>query len=235
MEFITVQVARRERKGSANSRRVRREGNVPAVLYGLGRENADLAISAEELERFLKTGSQLLELKLGDLTQQAILRDVQYDPMTDRIVHVDLLRIDRDHEIEADVHLEYKGVAKGIAEGGVFEPVLGRLRVKATPARLPKVITIDVSGLALNDAVTVKDVKLPEGVKALGHRPDDHLCHVVAPKVVSLEPATTAAAETPAEPERIGGKKPEEEAGAEGAKAAPAAAAPAPKKDEKKK
>jgi large subunit ribosomal protein L25 len=182
------------------------------------------------MDRFLKTGSRLVELKLGEKTQQALLRDLQYDPLTDDILHVDLVRVDPNTEIEAEVKVEFKGIAKGLAEGGVFEAILGEVLLRATPARLPKGILVDVSGVALNQAIMVKDLPLPEGVKVLRHKPEDHVCHVVVQKVVSLEPATTEAAAAPAEPERIGGKKEEEPAPEEGAKAAPAA-----KKEEKKK
>jgi len=228
MEFIQLAVSRRDKKGTAEARRMRATGNVPAVLYGLGRPNADIAIGDEALESFLKSGSKLVELKLGEKAQQAILRELQYDPLTDAVVHVDLQRIDKDHEIEAQIQVEFKGIPKGMADGGVFEPVLSELVLKATPARLPKVVLVEVSGLALNEAITVKDLKLPEGVKVLHHKPDDHVCHCVPQKVQVVE-APVVVAEGAAEPERIGGKKPEDEA-------APAEAgkAPAGKKEEKK-
>src|SRR5439155_2926474 len=127
-----------------------------------------------------------------------------------------------------------KGIAKGITEGGVFEPVLSDVLVRCTPARLPKSFLLDICHLKLNDAILVKDLKLPEGVKVLHHKPEDHVAHCVPQKIVVLEtPAVAAEGATPAEPERIGGKKPEEAAPAEeGAK--PAAAKKEEKKEEKK-
>lgn len=229
MEFIQLAVSRRDKKGTAEARRMRASGHVPAVLYGLGRPNADIAIGDEALESFLKSGSKLVELKLGEKAQQAILRELQYDPLTDAVVHVDLQRIDKDHEIEAQIEVEFKGIAKGLADGGVFEPILSELVVKCTPARLPKVILVEIGGLALNEAITIKDLKLPEGVKVLHHKPDDHVCHCVPQKIQVVE-APVAAEEGAAEPERIGGKKPEDEAAA-----AEAGKAPAGKKEEKKK
>jgi large subunit ribosomal protein L25 len=208
---------------------MRASGHVPAVLYGLGRPNADIAIGDEALEGFLKSGSKLVELKLGEKAQQAILRELQYDPLTDAVVHVDLQRIDKDHEIEAELTVEFKGIAKGLADGGVFEPVLSELVVKGTPARLPKVILVEIGGLALDEAITIKDLKLPEGVKVLHHKPDDHVCHCV-PQKVQVAEAPAAGEAGAAEPERIGGKKPEDEAAA----GAEAGKAPAAKKDEKK-
>ena len=80
MEFIKIEVARREAAGTRGSRKIRREGRVPAVLYGLGRDNAALSIGVDVFEDFLKTGSKLVELTLGDKVQQAILKEVQHDP-----------------------------------------------------------------------------------------------------------------------------------------------------------
>jgi len=220
MEFVKLAVEERKDTGTARVRRLRRGGRVPAVLYGLGKPNAELSIGGEDFETFLHSGSKLLELQLGGSGVQAIVRDIQHDPLTDEVLHVDLLRIDEHHEIEAKVEFEFKGIAKGVSDGGVFESVLSDVVLRCTPSRLPKKIVVDVSGLALHDAVTVKDLPLPQGVKVLHHKPDDHVCHCVVQKVVSLEPATPAAGEAPAEPERIGGKKPEEGEAEEGGKPA---------------
>ena len=105
MEFIKIAVERRASAGTRNSRKIRGEGRVPAVLYGLGRDNASLSIEIEVFESFLATGSKLVELKLGDKVQQAILKDVQHDPLSDEVLHIDLQRIDEHHEIEAKVPL----------------------------------------------------------------------------------------------------------------------------------
>jgi large subunit ribosomal protein L25 len=234
MDFITIEVARRDKKGSSSSRRLRETGRIPAVLYGLGRPNADLSIADEELERFLKTGSKLIDLKLGDKNQQAILKAKQHDPLSDAIVHIDLLRIDKDHEIEVSVDFEFKGIAKGVSDGGVFEAVLSSVKVRATPSKLPKLIVVDISGLKIDDAIHVKDLKLPEGVKVLAHKPDDHVCHCVKQKIEVVAAVPGAEAPAAGEPERIGGKKPEDEAAAPAADGAKATAPKADKKDEKK-
>jgi large subunit ribosomal protein L25 len=234
MEFIQLAVELREKKGTSASRRLRASGRVPAVLYGLGRENRDLSIGLETFESFVKSGSRLVELRLGEKAQQAILRDVQHHPLTDEVLHVDLLRIDKDHEIEAEVPVEFKGIPKGLGEGGVFEGVLTELVVRCTPARLPEKLVLDVGHLALNEAITVKDLQLPEGVVVLHHKPDDHVAHCVPQKVVSLEPAAAAEGAAPSEPERIGGKKPEEEAPEGEAGKAAGGAKPEAKKEEKK-
>ena len=230
MEFIKIEVSRREASGTRSSRKIRSEGRVPAVLYGLGRDTASLSIAVEVFESFLATGSKLVELTLGDKVQQAILKAVQHDPLSDELLHIDLQRIDEHHEIEAKVAFEFKGIAKGITEGGVFEPVLSDILVRCTPARLPKMFLLEISHLKLNDAILVKDLKLPEGVKVLNHKPEDHIAHCVPQKIVVVETPAAAEGVVAAEPERIGGKKPDEEAAVEGEAKAPAAA----KKEEKK-
>jgi large subunit ribosomal protein L25 len=231
MEFVRLEVQQRDKAGTAHVRRLRRAGRVPAVLYGLSKPNADLSIDGEAFGAFLHSGSKLLDLSIGGERQQAIVRDLQHDPLTDEVLHVDLLRIDEHHEIEAKVEFEFKGIPKGISEGGIFEPVLSDVTLRCTPARLPKILVVDVSHLAIDQAITVKDLALPQGVKVLHHKPDDHVCHCVVQKVVSLEPVTPAAGEAPAEPERIGGKKPEEGEAEDGAK--PAAAKKEGEKPEK--
>ena len=236
MEFIKLEVERRESSGTRTAQKARRQGRVPAVLYGLKRENAALTIGLDAFEGFQKTGSKLIELTLGDKVQQAILKDIQYDPLTDELLHIDLQRIDEHHEIEAKVPFEFKGIPKGITEGGVFEPVLSDILVRCTPPRLPKVFLLDVANLKLNESILVKDIKLPEGVKILNHKPEDHVCHCVPQKVQIIEAPVAAEGTSPAEPERIGGKKPEEEGAAEEGKEGKEgkAAAPAAKKEEKK-
>lgn len=195
MEFVQIEVTERETRGSKHARRQRRAGYVPAVLYGLGRKNLSLTISEEEVRRFLRTGSHLLELRLGDQTRPAIMREVQHDPVTDEILHIDFHRVDKDAEIEDDVHLTYKGVAKGAREGGLFLAIEESVTVRCRPHLIPSEIIVDVSGLAIGDAVHASDLTVPEGV-TLVTPADAVLAHVQMPRLApepSAEPAISAA------------------------------------------
>jgi len=164
MEFITIEVAKRENLGTAESNRLRRQDQIPAVLYGMKRPNIELSISKNEILRFLRTGSHLVELKLGDKSRPAILREKQVDASTDRILHLDFVRVDDTHEIETEVPLNWKGRAKGEGEGGVFAAMYSSVVVRAMPRALPRQYTIDISELGVNETITLGDVEQREGV-----------------------------------------------------------------------
>jgi large subunit ribosomal protein L25 len=243
MEFIQLEVEERKSLGTAKARSLRGSGKIPAVLYGLGRPNLSLTLSEHELEKFLRTGNRLVELKLSDKTRAAILREVQHDPVTDAVLHVDFVRVDKDKEVDDRVPIVWKGRPKGTSTGGVFQAIHNEIRVRCRPADLPREIVVEVTPLELDQALFAKDIPLPPNVKLLTDA-NDLLCHVVKPKL-EVVPEAAAPVEA-AEPELIR-KAPVagEEEGAEGAekgaakgeKAAGKAEKPGekPEKGEKKK
>jgi large subunit ribosomal protein L25 len=207
MDFVQIEVTRREKLGSGVSARQRREGRVPVVLYGLKKDTLPLVVKDDDLQRFLRTGNRLVELKLGDTTRTAILREVQYDPLNDHVLHVDFVRVDKDKEIEDSVPVIYKGRAKGAGEGGVFQSLRDHVDVRCRPAALPKEIVLEVDHLGLHEGIHARDIKLPAGV-TLVTPPAALMCVVTMVKVevVAAVPAEGA----PAEPELIGRKEAEE-------------------------
>ena len=205
MEFIQIAVEHREETGKGPIRRLRRAGKVPGVLYGLGRRNLALTIPQEEVERFMKTGSHLVELRMGDNKRQAIIREVQHDNINDEILHIDFHRVDEDANIETNVVIEWKGEAPGTKEGGIFQPLMETIHVRSRPADLPRIIVIEIDTLNLGDSLHLSDLKLPERVEAVGDA-DALVCQVVTPKVTVEET-----------------EEGDEEAAAEGAEAAPEA------------
>ncbi|MGE0190990.1 MAG: 50S ribosomal protein L25 [Planctomycetota bacterium] len=206
MDYVKIEVKTRDKRGSRAMRRMRQDGRVPGVLYGLGRPNLELDVGEKELRRFLASGSHLVELKMGDKARHAILRELQLDPLTDQIQHFDFGRVADDVEIEDTCAIVTKGRPKGSSEGGLFQALLESIDVKALPRHLPGSITLDVTELGLGDAVYVRDLKLASEVSVL--TPGDELvCHVTLPKVEAAAPAEAAE-------------------GAEGAEAAAAASPP---------
>jgi large subunit ribosomal protein L25 len=236
MDFVQIEVTRREKIGSGVSARLRRAGQVPVVLYGLKKDTLPLVVKDDDLQRFLRTGNRLVELKLGGDTRTAILREIQFDPINDDVLHVDFVRVDKDREIEDSVPVIYKGRAKGAGEGGVFQSLRDHVDVRCRPADLPKEIVLEVDHLGLHEGIHARDIKLPSGV-TLVTPPQALMCVVT---MVKVEAAPAVAAEgAPAEPELIGRK----EAAEEGEEAAgegkagekkPAAAAGEKKPAEKK-
>jgi len=203
MEFIQIQVTQRAERGTAAMHRLRRSGNVPAVLYGLQRRNLPLTIPARELERFIHSGSHLVELKMGDETRDAILREVQRDPITEEVLHVDLVRVDKEAQIEDEVPIRYKGIAPGTREGGLFQGLLDHFTVRARPRDLPEEIVLDITHLHVGDAIHASEVVLPDRVTSC-HEDEDLVAHVVALRGLPEEEAAGAAEEPVGEPELIG-------------------------------
>ena len=243
MDFLQIEVNRREKVGTSHNLRLRRDGGVPVVLYGLKKETLALAMKDRDLQTFLRSGNRLVELKLAGVTRTAILREVQYDPISDAVLHVDFVRVDKEQEIQDTVPVIFKGRPKGAGEGGVFQPLRDHIEVRSRPADLPREIVLEVEHLGLHDGIHARDVKLPAGVK-LVTPPAALLCVVTTVKVEAVAAAPAEGA--PAEPELIGKKEAAEEGeeaaagekkpeGKAGEKAAPAAKAEkAEKKPEKK-
>lgn len=200
MEFIQIQVVERAERGSRTMRRLRADGRIPGVLYGLQRRNLPIEVTDQELDRFMRTGSHLVELKMGDQTRPAILREVQMDPLTDEILHVDFVRVDKDKEIEDHVPVVLKGRAKGVAEGGLLHHALDEILVRSRPSDIPREIIVDISDLDIGDAINVGDLPAPAGV-TFAQDADELVVHVTSMKEEEVpEPVE---GETAAEPELI--------------------------------
>jgi large subunit ribosomal protein L25 len=229
MDFVTIEVKERAERGSAKVARQRRAGWIPGVLYGLGRPNLPLLVQDSELARFFRSGGRLVELRMADKTRAAILREVQVHPVSDEILHVDFVRVDKDAEVDDFVPIVFKGRAKGAAQGGVFQALTSEVHVRCRPLDLPKEIVYDVTPMELNTDLRAKDVPLPPSVKLLTN-PDDLIAHVVAPKVAA--PVAEAGAEgvAAAEPELIRKPAAATEEGEEPAKGGKAEKAEKPEK-----
>jgi len=208
MDFIQINVALREENGSAAVRRLRRSGNVPANLYGLKRRNLSLTIGEEDLKRFLRSSSHLIELKMGDEARPAIVREVQINPVTDEVLHVDFIRVDADTEVEDHVRIHYKGRPKGASEGGVFNELMESILLRALPKHLPNEILVEVAHLEVGDAITVGELTVGPNVTVVPGA-EEFVCNVSVQKAVEEE--------EPAEGEAVEGEAPVDgEAPAEG-------------------
>ena len=196
-------VTHRERLGSRETRRLRKEGIVPGVLYGTG-EPVAIAVAERELRRAL-TGAgglhSILDVEIDGVgkTHPSILKDYQLDNVRGGVTHVDLQEVRLDRAITASVTVMLVGGenSPGVREGGVLSQPLRELSIEALPLEIPEHLDLDVSGLAIGDALRVADVTVPDGVKVLD------------------EPETTVASVTA--PTRVVEEVPEEEEGAEGA------------------
>jgi large subunit ribosomal protein L25 len=154
--------------GSRPSGRLRRDGHIPGVVYGLGTDPVAVSVDWPELRRALTTDAgvnALIELTVDGETNLTLVKDLQRDPLKRTVLHVDFLRVDPNAPIEVEVPLELVGEPiEFLREGGLVEHTMSRLTVVATPLTIPTEIEVDISGLTLDEPVTVGSVTLPEGV-----------------------------------------------------------------------
>jgi large subunit ribosomal protein L25 len=222
MAQIIVQGAPRTLRGKNEARRLRVTGNVPATLYGGKGEVQSLSVNTKQVTAILRSESghnTLFQVEFAGKQEPAIVKDWQVDPVSGRLLHVDLLRVAMDVRMRVKVPVHAFGEPSGVkVQGGVFEVVTREVDVECLPADIPTEFKVDVSGLALNQSLRASD--LPVDAKKIKILTDAHtvLAHVVALKVEEEKPADAAAVVAPAEPEVIkkGKKEVEGEEGAEG-------------------
>ena len=233
----------RETQGKGASRRLRHEGKVPAILYGGHADARTLTLSHQKLlimldnERFYST---ILNLKLGDKKQAAILKDVQRHPFKNAIVHVDFQRVEESEKIRINIPLHFSGaaVSPGVkSQGGIVSHMRTEVEISCLPKDLPEFIEVDISGLSLNESVHLSQLKVPQGVVLVELAKEDAAVVAIhSPRAEEPEPTAVAAAVPGAE----GAAAAAAPAAAGAAGAAPAgadaakAAAPAKKEEAKK-
>jgi large subunit ribosomal protein L25 len=222
MAQIVVQGAPRSQRGKNEARRLRVTGSVPAVLYGGKGEAVTLAVNAKQVTAILRseTGhNTLFQVDLGGKQEPAIVKDWQVDPVSGRLIHVDLLRIAMDVRMKVKVPVHTFGDPAGVkVQGGVYEVVAREVEVECLPADIPTEFRVDVSGLMLNQSLRAGELPVDKAKIKLITDAQAVLAHVVALRVEEEKPAEAAApGAVPAEPEVIkkGKKEVEGEEGAE--------------------
>lgn len=237
MAQIIVQGAPRAERGKNEARRLRKSGNVPAVLYGGKGEALTLAVNAKQVTAILRseTGhNTLFQVDLAGKQEPAIVKDWQVDPVSGRLLHVDLLRVAMDVRMRVKVPVHTFGDPAGVkVQGGVFEIVTREVEVECLPADIPTEFKVDVSGLLLNQSLRAGELSFDKNKLRLLTEPNSVLAHVVALRVEEEKPVEAAVpGAVPAEPEVIkkGKKEVEGEEGAEAAEKQEKAEKPEKKK-----
>lgn len=190
----------RQRMGTKEAARLRKQGWIPAIVYGHKQQPAAIALDARSFIEGLHTGRRLMDVQLDDKNEKMLIKDVQYDHLGKEIIHVDLMRVDVTEMVTVAVPIEFKGTAKGIHEGGMVEIHSNHLDVECLVTNIPDRITVSIKEMVLGDAIHAKDIKLPEGVRLIS-APELLMatCHEVA-EVKTTEELETA---MPAAPEVI--------------------------------
>lgn len=216
----TLKAQERTEFGSRTSRRLRRQGLVPGVVYGRGDEARAFQVNERDVRTVLIHGGALIDLDIeGSKAVPVVIKDQQRDPVRGELVHIDLHEVKLDEKIQADVAIELLGSeeAPGVKEGGVLEHVTHEITISALPTDIPDSIAVDVSGMEINDTMQLSAVVAPEGVEfALGEdvEADEVTIATLSPPRVEEEPEPDVEEET----ELIGeeGEAPEGEGADEG-------------------
>jgi large subunit ribosomal protein L25 len=220
-----------ESRGKNEARRVRVTGQIPAVVYGAARDSVAITVNPKQITKILHSEAghnTIFDLQVGGERQKVMIVDWQYDPIKDRLLHIDMKRIDMAKALRVKVTINLMGTAEGVkTQGGILDQVLREVEIECLPSDIPSSFDLDVTSLVFGQVLRVKD--LPHGGKIKFITDEDQaVAHITSVKeeVAPTADEAAAAAVTPAEPEVI--KKGKQETAEEGA--APAEKAPAGKK-----
>jgi large subunit ribosomal protein L25 len=187
----TLKVAVRDDFGSRESRRLRRAGFVPGVLYSGGSDARPFQVGEREIRQFLTNGHTLFDLEIeGSKGVPVVVKEEQHHPLRGDLLHIDCYEVKLDEAIEAEVALELEGAeeAPGVKEGGVLEHVTREITVEALPADIPEVIHADVSEMSIGDTIQLAALTPPSGVKFVAEEPEEVTVATLSPPRVEEEP-----------------------------------------------
>jgi large subunit ribosomal protein L25 len=208
------EVTRRDAFGSQNTRRLRRDGRIPAILYGHGKENVPLAVPSDQVQNAIRQSAKLIDLQ-GDVKESALIREVQWDALGDNIIHLDLTRVSATELVTVTVGLETRGTAAGVTAGGVVKVLVHTIEVECQADSIPEKLEVNINQLELHESLTVADLELPDSIKV--SLPSDSLLVQCVEPTAEVEPEEEgdleAAEDTggAGEPEVIGRKEEGEE------------------------
>ena len=166
-KFEKLNVAIRDEKGTSSARRIRLKDQVPAILYHSGLDALSLSVDKKELYKALKTGQVIFEVEIKDENQFVLVKDVQYHPVNDNIMHIDFQKVKEDEKISLEVPLRVEGEAEGVKAGGILVQIVNTITVQCKPTTVPEALIIDVTNLELNSSLSVKDIELAADVEII--------------------------------------------------------------------
>jgi large subunit ribosomal protein L25 len=196
MSQFTIKADARTGLGKEKVAKIRQAGNSPAVIYGAAKDSVSLTINTRDAELVLQRmhGEKILiDLIIGDLTEKVFVRNVQRDPLSEKLLHIDFFRVEMDRELDTIVGVTEVGIAEGVKLGGLLEHGLRQLHIRALPGDVPPHIEVNVSALQQGQSIHVRDLPPIPGVKIIA-RPDAVLFAVVGKQKEEVVAAPAAAA-----------------------------------------
>ena len=166
-KFEKLNVDIRKEKGTSAARRTRLQNKVPAVVYHSGVEATPLSVDKISLNKALRTGQMIFEVNVEDKDQFVLVKEIQYHPVTDEIIHIDFQKVKEDEKISLEVPVRSFGEAQGVKLGGLLVQMLNSVTIKCKPAEIPEFLEIDVTDMEMNTNLFVKDITLPGDIEML--------------------------------------------------------------------
>jgi large subunit ribosomal protein L25 len=186
----TLNVEPRTADGSRATRRLRRSGYVPGVVYGGGEDSKSFQANERELSRLLHSGAAVFDIQIDGDAIPVIVKDQQLHPVRSHVMHIDMLRVNLNESIQTTVLIELHGSeeAPGVKEGGVLEQVTRELTIEALPGDIPEKIDVDVSGLEAAGTLPLSELTAPDGVKFVDDPDETIIATITVPTDVPEEP-----------------------------------------------
>ena len=166
-KFEKLNVDIRKEHGTSAARRTRLQNKVPAVVYHSGIEATPLSVDKISLNKALRTGQMIFEVNVEDKNQFVLVKEIQYHPVTDEIIHIDFQKVKEDEKISLEVAIRSTGEAQGVKLGGLLVQMLNSVTVKCRPAEIPEFLEIDVTDMEMSTNLFVKDITLPSDVEMI--------------------------------------------------------------------
>ena len=181
--MILLQAEERTEEKQSTVRKMREEGNIPAVLYGKNVKSKAIFVNAADFIQTIRQAGRngLITMKLNGSEHSVMLHDIQRDPVRKEIIHADFQVVDMTKEVEVDVNVQLVGEALGVKDGGVLQQPLHQLSVRALPTDIPSSIRVDVSSLEVGQTITVGDIQI-DGKYEINHEPTEVLASILPPK-----------------------------------------------------
>jgi large subunit ribosomal protein L25 len=207
MATVSLSASARIGKGKGDARKLRLTGEIPAVIYGHGRQPQSISLNARDVEKLLGKiagTSTVVELSIDGKTAPTLIREVQRHPFKRQVLHVDFQELIAGERVTLSVPVRFHGTAAGVREGGgILEEIMHQLHIRVDPMSIPDHIDVDVSPLTIGHSIHIRDLALPAGVEVMDDE-DATICLVSAPRAAVEEAAVTeAAAPGGPEPELI--------------------------------
>ena len=166
-KFEKLNVDIRKEHGTSAARRTRLQNKVPAVVYHSGVEATPLSVDKISLNKALRTGQMIFEVNVEDKNQFVLVKEIQYHPVTDEIMHIDFQKVKEDEKISLEVAIRSVGDSQGVKLGGLLVQMLNSVTIKCRPAEIPEFLEIDVTEMEMNTNLFVRDITLPEDVEMI--------------------------------------------------------------------